>query len=180
MVATVRVMLDEPIPQHPTQRHIWEALMAHLQNYYNELQNSGQNWMVDSYNLTTVKDQAEYVLNIGMGKPIFILTNYNDPNIHDREIPIVDIENWDYPTPLSDQPGRWMVNEEPYSAQAIAFYGRQGDQMCRLIPTPQQVGKYTIWYTPALEGSGALSSQPLMPEHHHLLISRTAISCLPY
>jgi hypothetical protein len=179
MIATVRLYLDEPNPQHPTQRHIWEVLMAHLQNYYNELQNSGQNWAVNEYQLDVIKDQNEYTLNIGIGKPIFILTRYDDPSIHDREIPIVDIQNWDYPS-AGGTGGRWVINAEPFSASAIAFYGKDGVSKCRIMPTPEGPASYTIWYTPALEGSDALANTPLMPEHHYLLISRTALTCIPY
>lgn len=181
LIASVRLILDEPNHAHPTERHIWQILTFQIQNLMNELQNTGQNWNIASWELNTLPGVNEYSIPItDFGKPIFILTKSDHPDIEEREVPIVDTQNFDY---LPSRGHAWAWNEGKHSAAAIAFYGQGATatgHFCKLIPKPTQAAAYTIWYKTGLLADLALDSDMLVPEHHQLLVTRTALAAIPY
>lgn len=181
MIAEVRVYLDEPNHAHPTERHLWTLMTHCLQSFSNELQNTGQNWNIGSWQLDVAPGTEEYLITaMDFGKPIYVLTKSFDPSVAEREVPIVDIQNFDFPTP-----GRYsgLMNEAHHSASGIGFYGKfAGSQAhyCRVNPKPQASAAYTVWYKPGPLPTMGLGSEMLLPEHHQLLVTRTAIAAIPY
>jgi hypothetical protein len=168
MIAQIKVLLDEPNTEHPSKRQIMINLTSNLQQYFNELQLTGAPWAIKTLTLTTSANTPEYPITANdWGKPMLVLQRESDPMIPEREVQITNIENMDY----------------PHSTPAIAFYGKSalaGGMFCRIVPTPSQVGTLTIWYKIGPAPFVALTDEVLMPEHHHLIIHRTALACLPY
>lgn len=179
MIAEVRVLLDEPNHQHPTERHLWTIMGFNLQNFSNELQNTGQNWNIASFELNVVPDTDEYPITApDFGKPIYILTKSTNPNMEEREVPIVDSQNFNFLRARDYI--RW---DEDHSAAAIAFYGKGPMttlHTCKLIPKPNKAVAYTIWYKTGVLPDLALADELLIPEHHQLLVTRTALAAIPY
>lgn len=181
ILASVRALLDEPNTQHPTERHLWTIAIGAIQNYHNELQETGQNWDIGSWQLSCMPDVAEYpVLASNFGKPLYILSYDPNPDVLERTIPIVDIQNRDYPPALRHAGPYW---EGENNATSMAFYGKgplKGNHYVRVRPTPKNPDNYTIWYKLGPLPPNQLSTELLLPEHHHLLMTRIAISALPY
>lgn len=181
LIAEVRVLLDEPNHQHPTERHLWTIMTYQLQNYMNELQNTGQNWNIASWQLDVLPNISEYSITApDFGKPIYILTKSDDPQVAEREVRIVDIQNFDFLPPRGQA---WAWNESKHTAAAIAFYGKgtlATNHFCKLVPKPITPAAYTVWYKTGLLPELALTTDLLVPEHHQLLVTRTALAAIPY
>ena len=168
MIAQVKVLLDEPNTEHPSKRQIMQALSSNLQQYHNELQITGAPWSIKTWQLDVVPGQSEYPVTVqDMGKPMLVLSKVSDPLVPEREVQITNMENFDY----------------PHSTPAIAFYGKSAlshAYNCRIVPEPSQAASYTVWYKVGPIPFVSLTDELLMPEHHHLILHRTAIACLPY
>lgn len=183
ILADVRLALDEPNHQHPTERHLFTFLMHQVQHFHNEMQNTGENWDVNSFILTVQPSVSDYEITTALAprfsKPIYVLTSKsNDPTFNQHEVPIWDIQNFDLP------PGKagsmpWLT--EMHSACAMGFYQQGGMGKCyvKVAPVPTASVEYEIWYEGGVMPMLDLASTVLMPEHHHLLVYRTAISALP-
>lgn len=181
IIQRVRVLLDEPSPQHPTKRHIITLLDGMLQQYHNELQITKAPWNLQTWILNVGPDVSEYLITApDWGKPLFVMTESFQPGYAEWEIPIVNIQNADFMPGGNPLPG-WGTGE--HSARSIAFYGKgavgQG-RYCKLFPTPSQSAAYTVWYRPGNINPLGLTDELMLPEHHHLITHRVAMGCLPY
>jgi hypothetical protein len=180
MIAEVRVLLDEPNHQHPTERHLWTLMGFNLQNFSNELQNTGQNWNIASWQLDVVPGTDQYSITPSdFGKPIYILTRSTDPDVQEREVPIVDPQNFNFLVGSHYMGG--FGSDHP--ALAIGFYGQgamAAGHVCKIAPKPTKAASYTIWYKTGLLPDLALADDLLVPEHHQLLVTRTALAAIPY
>lgn len=179
ILADTRALLDDPIEQHPSQRHLLTLATAHIQAYVNQLSNSGQNWTLASWVLSVGPDVDEYLITAAdFGKPLYILSEDITANFLPREIRIADPQNFDhFQTPRYS----WLTDK--HSAQAIGFYGKTGTAnnfYAKVTPVPKMAADYRIWYQPGPHQTGGLGEQLILPEHHHLLTNRIAQAALPY
>jgi hypothetical protein len=168
MIAQIKVLLDEPNTEHPSKRQIMINLSSNLQQYHNELQLTGAPWNIQTWQLDTVPGTSEYqVMAQNWGKPMLVLSKTTEPQGVEEEVQISNIENFDF----------------PHSTPTIAFYGKGAlshGLFCRIVPEPSQAKSYTIWYKGGPIPFVSLTDELTMPEHHHLIIHRTAVACLPY
>lgn len=190
MMINARLLLGEPSAQHPSDRALLQHTLNHCQSLFNQISNSNENWAVAANDLilTVQPGQEEYLLSGGptMGKPFVMYTMMpNNPAHFERMIPTYSLQNLllsnDGPrNALYLWPNYWDGSQ--HTALGVAFYERGGVDgwYCRVRPVPQISAQYRVIY-----GLGnwvqqaALSSSPVLSEHHHLLETRIALSLLP-
>jgi hypothetical protein len=180
IIAQVRVLLNNPLAQHPSPLHLITLAQHHVQDYHNQLQNTSQPWHLGSWPITVNSGTDEYLITApNFGKPRYILTeDVSLPGFTPWEVPILLPENFDQfarsPFPGGILPGK-------HNAQAMAFYGTYGGfRMVKVGPMPQQSADYRIWYDVGEYSPGGLGDELTIPEQHHVLVNRIALSALPY
>src|SRR5438128_1207546 len=95
MIEGVRAELDFPGLGSPNPRQILKKLGAQIQNFYNDLSNTGHAW--DEYELTVnvSPDVADYQLNdTRFGKALLVLTRDDNNSAHyARPIPVFELQD---------------------------------------------------------------------------------------
>jgi len=190
MMINARMRLGEPSAQRPSQRQLLQATLNHCQSLFNQISNSNEAWAVATNDLilTVTPNQDTYTLNGGptAGKPFVMYTqDPSNPAHIERMIPTYKLENlllaYDGPrNGLFYWPSYYGTSN--HTALGVSFYEKGGVDgwYCRIRPVPQLSAQYRIVY-----GLGnwvqqaALSSSPVLSEHHHLLETRIAQSVLP-
>lgn len=188
MLASERALLGDPNPMAPNPRAQWRSILAHTQSMYNQCNNSGAAWGTWEIDLTVAPNEEEYLLSGAplLGKPLLVFTkDESNPSHIERPIDIVNIE--DLPTTYYGPrdasyiwPGYW--DGSTHTAFAFAFTQKLGapNWYANIRPVPQIEATYRIMYVVGdWVSTAAPGSLPLLPEHHHLLTVRAALSDLP-
>jgi hypothetical protein len=183
LLSNVRIRLDHPRAQRPSDRDLLLHLSTAIQNLLIEANLRGRYWAVDETELVVTPNTTEYLIGVeGFGKPLEVrsINSPNSPYI-DYDVEFSELGDlgfgWDYPNNygLSGGNGGALHN-----AHRIAFYHKQGNVYARVMPTPGQSARYRIIYQIGLFGSTIpLDEELLFPEHSALVELRTAISALP-
>lgn len=189
MMVNARMRLGEPSAQRPSSRQMLQATLNHCQSLFNQISNSNEPWAIGGSDLvlTVSPGVEEYALSGGptMGKPFVMYTqDLSNPAHIERMIPAYELQN----LLLSNDGPRnglylWPTwsGTSNHTALGVAFYEKGGVDgwYARIRPVPQLVAQYRIIY-----GLGnwvqqaALSSSPVLSEHHHLIETRIAQSVL--
>lgn len=189
MMVNARMRLGEPSAQRPSSRQMLQATLNHCQSLFNQISNSNEPWAIGGNDLvlTVSPGVEEYALSGGptMGKPFVMYTqDLSNPAHIERMIPAYELQN----LLLSNDGPRnglylWPTwsGTSNHTAMGVAFYEKGGADgwYARIRPVPQLVAQYRIIY-----GLGnwvqqaALSSSPVLSEHHHLIETRIAQSVL--
>lgn len=188
MLANERTLLGDPNPMAPNPRAQWRSLLAHIQSMYNQTNNSGAAWGVYETELTVTPNEEEYLISGAplLGKPMLVFTKDDGNTAHiERPVEIVQIEDLPlaYYGPRNGSyvwPGYWDGSN--HTANAFAFYQKLGapNWYANLRPVPQLEATYRIMYVVGdWVSTAAPGSIPILPEHHHLLTIRAALSDLP-
>lgn len=188
MMINARMRLGEPSAQRPSSRQLLQATLNHCQSLFNQISNSNEPWAIGGTDLilTVNNGQEEYSLSGGptMGKPFLMYTMMPSNPAHiERMIPTYELQNLllSYTGPRNGL-FLWPTwDNSNCTAMGVAFYEKGGIDgwWCRIRPVPQLTAQYRIIY-----GLGnwvqqaALSSSPVLSEHHHLLETRIAQSVL--
>ena len=184
MIVGVRRRLRGPQQQHPSDREIYHSLLDHTKNFYSELSNTGVIWDEYELTVTTSSGQSDYQLNdTRMGKPYVVFTMDDSNPAHiERTIPIFEMPDLNYQWDLPNDIGSSLVDwNGHHSAWRVGHYRRNGFPYLRFKPLPQEAAQYRVMYVIGnWADSAALSDEPVMPEHHHLIEIRAAISQLPF
>lgn len=190
MMVNARMRLGQPSAQRPSERELLQATLNHCQSLFNQISNSNEPWAigVNDLILTVNPGQEEYSLSGGptMGKPFVMYTmDSSNPAHIERMIPTYELQNLllSYAGPRNGLL-YWpqSFDGSTHTAMGVAFYEKGGVDgwYARIRPVPQLSAQYRIIY-----GLGnwvqqaALSSSPVLSEHHHLLETRIAQSVLP-
>lgn len=190
MMVNARMRLGEPSAQRPSQRQLLQATLNHCQSLFNQISNSNETWAIGQNDLilTVQPNVEEYALSGGptMGKPFLMYTmDATNPAHIEQMIPTYELENLllSYYGPRNAQ-FFWptWTGSAQHTALGVSFYEKGGVDgwYARIRPVPQVSAQYRIIY-----GLGnwvqqaALSSSPVLSEHHHLLETRIALSVLP-
>lgn len=190
MMVNARMLLGQPSAQRPSDRELLQATLNHCQSLFNQISNSNEPWAIGGNDLilTVNAGQEEYNLSGGptMGKPFVMYTmNPSNPAHIERMIPTYELQNL-LLAYFGPRNGMFLwpsyYDGSNHTAMGVAFYEKGGVDgwWCRIRPVPQLSSQYRIIY-----GLGnwvqqaALSSSPVLSEHHHLLETRIAQSVLP-
>lgn len=189
MMSNVYTLLNDPLPQSPSPRHVWKAVLLHTQDFFNRLNNTGKAWATGEYSLDVSAGTGDYLIASppNFGKPLVVLTT--DPNnaAHwERTLDVYDFQNLDfaYEGPMDGANlARTFIDGSHHSARAIAFYRKLGNELqlyARIRPVPQESATYTVIYSVGnwVETAG-LTSSPILSEFHDLIELRAALSLLP-
>lgn len=187
MLTNVRVRTGDPRPQQPSDRTLLLLLSTQIQTFVNRANITGRPWAVDELTLTVVGGNEDYALPVDshFGKPILVRTVYGaNPSHIERDVDFVDLgefnSDWGLPRNFG---GGYSIDGSPNTASRIAFFRKGGtDQVyARVIPIPQQSAQYQILYQVGVYGEGVpLDETPLLPEHHALIETWTALAALPH
>lgn len=184
MIVGVRRRLRGPQQQHPSDREIYHSLLDHVKDFYSTLSNTGVIW--DEYELTVTvsSGQSDYQLNdTRMGKPYVVFTmDDSDPAHIERVVPIFEMPDLNYQWELPKNIGSSVVDwNGKHSAWRVGHYRRGGVPYLRFKPIPQATAQYRVMYVIGnWADAAALNDEPVMPEHHHLIEIRAAVSQLPF
>lgn len=184
MIVGVRRRLRGPQQQHPSDREIYHSILDHTKDFYSTLSNTGVIW--DEYELTVTVSagQSDYQLNdTRMGKPYVVFTmDDSDPAHIERTIPIFEMPDLNYQWDLPNDIGSSLIDwNGHHSAWRVGHYRRNGFPYLRFKPIPQETAQYRVMYVIGnWADSAGLGDEPVMPEHHHLIEVRAAISQLPF
>lgn len=182
----VRVRLGHPRVQQPSAHDILLNLSTQIQRYINKLALSGRTWAVDEVALVVNAGVEDYPIPAtNFGRPIQVRTVYPaNPGYIERDIEFDELADMNFNWPYPKNMGSMITNIDgsPNTAQRMAFYRRGGvDQAyVRVTPIPAATATYQILYQVGnFADDAALSTVPVLPQHHALLEIRTAISLLP-
>jgi hypothetical protein len=187
IVSSVRTTLGDPQPQFPGFRQVFKHVLNHTQSVYNHLNNTSKAWATLEIPLVVQKDKADYLITAqDWGRALLVYTeDTTTPGHWERTVPFFNVQN----LPLAYEGPRdganWFggfLDGSNHTALGIAFYREPAGQAvhARIRPVPQATAVYKVIYAvgPWAE-SAALDSSPVLSEHHHLIETRAAISCLP-
>lgn len=147
----VRELLDYPIEQRPNPHQIFGELYRQEQLMLNEVNNRNVPFAINTVDVTTIADQAEYSLTPGaskgaVGKPLFVSRTLTNGEV--IRIPFTDLVSAEtvdptiYPT-VDD------TLTYPYLNERLAF-SRTGyqdqSQIVTVYPTPNEIRTYKITY----------------------------------
>ena len=171
MKANVRILLADPKPQKPSDRHLLLAALRQTQGLYNRLSNTGAAWDVDELPLNAVGGRQGYQMAIddSFGKPISVVrtgTNYVESPVDVFEISNL---NFDYGMPQNYAGG----------VERIGWYRSGGTLYLKVLPIPQQSARYTITYSIGnWMDTASLDDSPVLSEFHPLVETLAARSLL--
>jgi hypothetical protein len=75
----IRYMLDEPAPNNPSPRVLWQLLQDAVVHHRTQLQNTAAQWDVNEWQLVTAQSQEDYLITAtDFGKPFWV--HVNDEN----------------------------------------------------------------------------------------------------
>jgi hypothetical protein len=187
MGQNARVLLGGPRAQKPSDRQTLLATLKHAQNLYNRLSNSNKAWATEELDLTVQTDEGDYLLAVSssFGKPMLVTTtDSSNPSHIERAIEFYEAQNLNYnfmwPNNAAAGFADWYGS--PTTAMRIAFYRKAPTELyARIKPVPQATATYRILGSVGdWTSSAALTSAPVLTEHHHLIETRIALSLLPY
>jgi len=186
MVHDVKMLVGEPRPQAPSNRTVFKALLRTVQSAFNQLNNTNHAWTSGEWVLTVVPGIEDYqVTPADFGKPLSVTTqDLANPAHIERLVDFFEIQNINTDWGLPNDAGSWTVNWDGSQTTAlrIAFFRKSGDNQTwiRIKPIPQFTAQYRIMYSIGnWIDTAALNSSPLLSEHHHLFVVRTALHVLP-
>ena len=186
MCASVRLRVDEPLVGKPSMRRILLAVVDGIQNFYTQLENTGQAWALKSdYTLVVAANTSDYLLAIdpSYGKPLQVLTTYpQNPSYIQRYVDFVEFAdlnfNWPYPVNLSS----WLYTDgSNCTAARMAFYYKDnGSRWVRVLPQPQLTASYLVSFASGDWASAAnIEGSPVLSQFHSLVETWAATSILP-
>lgn len=184
-ISRVRELLDYPKESKPQIHRVYGAVIRHLQNRFNELNNTAEAWAYGETTLSAVDGTDTYTVSAtAFGKPISVVTYSTDDTHFERPVQMVKMSDivfdWSVPRNIAD--GWWSLDGSTHSATRIAFYRDAGTNTvkCVLRPIPQASATYRILYTVGdWTDDVALTSTPLLSEHHHIFEIPAALALLP-
>lgn len=176
----IRALLDDPTPQKPSDRILFELLNNAVFHHQNQLQNSGAPWSVNSWAFTAADGQEDYLVTAtDFGKPFIVYTeDTSDPTLPRVEIPFAMLQNMDqfYAGPRQIASSGTNV----FTATVMAFYRTSDSYYVRLAPVPGSSATYRVWYETAPQGVTSLGDTPGLTPFHHLIRVQAALAALPY
>lgn len=179
-LAQIRALLDDPTPQKPSDRILFELFNNAVFHHQNQLQNSGSAWSVGSYPVTVAQGVEDYLVTAtDFGKPFMVYTEDDtDPTLPRVEIPFSLLQNMDqfYAGPRQ-VPGSGI---NTFTASVMSFYRAADGYYMRIAPVPGGSATYRVWYETAPQGVSSLGSTPGLTPFHHLIRTQTALAALPY
>ena len=176
----IRVLLDEPTPQSPSDRTLFELLSNQVVHHETQLQNSGAQWSVANWALTVNSGTEDYLISAAdFGKPFLVYTeDLTDPYMPRVEIPFSMLQNTDqfYSGPAQ----LYATSSQIFTAACISFYRRADSYYARVTPIPGGTATYRVWYEVAPAAPDSLGDAPGLSPFHHLIRAQTALAALPY
>lgn len=183
LLSNVRIRLDGPRAQRPSDRTLLLHLSTTVQHLLTEANLRGRYWAVDETELVATPNTAEYIISVeGFGKPLEVRSSFpGNPSYIEYDVPFFELGDlgfdWPYPNDFGVSAN---LDGSPHSAHRIAFYRKQGNVYARILPVPAQAARYRIIYQLGKFGETTpLDEELLFPEHSALVELRTAISALP-
>lgn len=177
-LTAIRLLLDRPDPQRPGLDLLFQLLSDQVQHHQNQLQNSGSQWSVASYTLSTGAGNEDYVVAAAdFGKPFLVYTeDASDQSFVRREVPFVMLQNVDQFYSGVRQP---QLTDQ-HTVQMVSFYRSSGTWYVRVTPIPSGSKNYTVWYETTGESPLSLGSSVGLSPFNHLIRVQTALAALPH
>lgn len=185
MKGNVRLLLDEPRAQQPSDRAVLQKVNHYTQRLVNRVNNTGRAWTLQETTLTVAGGQDTYTLNVGSeyGKAIDIYTvDESNPNHVERSIPFVETQNLQFDWGLPNNAGNWFLtwNGSNNTAMRMAISRSvEGDVVIRVLPTPMLSASYVVQFsTGYFMDTASLDTAVLLAQHHALPETQAALSLL--
>lgn len=188
IMSKVRMQLDEPRPNQPSMRLVLDRTLRSVQSMINRLSNTDKAWATGETQLDVVPQQEEYPLSVdtSFGKPLAVsVIQPGNPGLVPRYVEMFEVQNmyFDWGLPNNVASWCWQADGSPNTAMRIAIFRKEGiadNIYVRILPIPMLAASYTILYTIGnWIDSAALTTSPVLTEHHDLVAVTTAMSLLP-
>lgn len=183
--ANVRTSMGDPLPQSPSPRHVWQAIIRQAQSFYNQLNNTAVSWATAETTVDVVAGIADYLISApAWGKCLLVSTvDASNPGHWERWVPFYEPQNLLLAYDGPRDGASWstgFIDGSQHTALGVAFLRDSGTGLtARFRPVPEAAATYNILYTIGDWASGArLGSVPVLSEHHHLIEVKAALSCL--
>lgn len=185
MQGGVRLRLDSPRAQAPTDLMVKQAVLSYSQRLINRVNNTGRAWTLQEVGLNVSAGQETYTLDVGSeyGKAIDIYTvDESNPNHIERSIPFFEVQNMQYDWGFPNNAGNWFLTYDGSNntAMRMAIYRSvEGDVNVRVFPIPQLSASYIVQFsTGFFMDSVSLDTTILLAQHHMLPETQAALSLL--
>lgn len=185
LCASVRLLVDDPLPNKPTLRRVLQEVVDQTQVFYSRIENGGAPWSLKSdYILTVSPNTQDFLLAIDdtYGKPIQVVSYYpTNPSYIPRLIEFREFADmyfdWSWPQNIA----QWMWTDgSPNTAMRMAFYGKDdGSRWVRVLPQPALEGSYLITFASGdWAATAGISQSPVLSQFHSLIETWSAIGVL--
>jgi hypothetical protein len=186
MKANIRLRLDNPIAQRPSDDQVLLELTTQIQSYLNEVNLSAKPWATGEHFLEVQANVEDYALGLtDFGKPIQVRTYYpENASYIERVVEFFELGDLNFDWNLPHNFGNLIYNPDgsPHTAFRMAFFRKGGTDVpwVRVLPVPMMSATYQILYQIGVYGqTQGLGTTPVLPQHHALIEIRTAIALLP-
>jgi len=183
-----RDILDTPLPNKPSFHQLLRQEISTETDIANALNNTGQPWTTNEYQLNYSPNQSEYVLNAtDIGRILFVVRLTNNPYVPALPVPFQDLATLRYGTiwtnfyTMYNGIGAYSL---PETIEQMAFY-RSGvvnpETKVEIQPMPIESATYVITYLIGEFGNNdPLESAIALPEFATMGQLRNAVALLPY
>lgn len=179
-LSMIRELLDEPTPQKPSDRILFQLLGNQILHHQTQLQNSGAPWEVLDWTLTVSAGTEDYLVTAAnFGKPFWVHTeDPTDPYSPRVDVPFSLLQNADQ---FYSGPRRvHSTNNNQPTAAVITFYRQPDAFYARVTPVPGGSATYNVWYETAPSFPASLGDAPGLSPFHHLIRIQAALAAIPY
>lgn len=179
-MSMVRGLLDDPDPQKPSDRILFQVFGNQVAHHLSQLQNSGAPWGVLDWQLVAQPGQEDYLIAAqDFGKPFWVHTeDPGDPFRARSEVPFCLLQNAEQ---FYTGPRQIMsTSDNVPTATVISFYRKFESYYARITPVPGGTAYYRVWYEIAPGMPRNLGDSPGLTAFHHLIRVQTAGAALPY
>lgn len=182
----MRDLLDRPNPSSPTFHDYMRQELSEEQRMVNDLNNTGQPWATEVYQLNYHYGQNVYTINVSnWGKVLYVCRFTGNQYIPWVTVPFSDVDDQKYGTIWANWTNVYGSFWQPSETPEMMAFSRKGvlnsEIRVEINPMPMQNWSYQITYIPGYIGpSDPLESSIQMPEHAELVQLRGAASLTPY
>jgi hypothetical protein len=181
LIAEVRMDLNQPDDNQPSDDLILQKAGDVVQNRHLDQQNTGVGWSIGSKDITTQPGQPSYSLGLDaqFGKPTRVHTIDLANRYHtNRKIDFIERQDQDM---LYQGPETAVVGSGYHTAACVIFEWQNGQARMNIVPTPNGIATYRVWYETGELPEPTLGSLiPVASPFHRFFRISTSIACLGY
>lgn len=174
LIGRLRVALDHPLPQHPSDRQLRDLVLEEVQHYYNRIRISHRRGERGQTQFKLLPEVAETPIPVqDLGTWVYAYVCVPDKPWYEPPVHLVDAANFS----IGSVPFDVATAIEPCEVYGALMTRERGVYFWRRTPVPYEL-TVMLDYEVGPVTLTASRSIPL-PEHHNYLLARCVMKALP-